>query len=689
MRKALRFYLVASTMMSSIALAGKEEYLQDLDKQGLRVLLKAVTHKCDVSWEEEFNLNDQQDDARATWVNNYIDEFLGEKSRNYYFQMSKILGGRQNPEFVRLENKYKKVCAKRDTLMHSRSQWFIANSYNQNKQVSTIVVGNSSRASDLPIDEFDEKALKVAIQVLTNKKNKDAIYAEQLDLHNLEDQIRKENIEKLFELLSKNKGVSSYEKSRYKISVQIESLSNELSYLPQQLLEIESRVRVAQIERREKLEDFRQRRQDLPKKVAAEQYLNELNLLDGFFLTQIREDHATSRRHDKDIIPPDASLYDAMGIYAESVMSITKVMKTNGYVIGLIERALNLFQGEGAVSFQVASKRISDKAIELGYPQIRLHFEGDHLYFPLFEKLTSIYCQLVGDPSTLVYSQQNACKNGLYGRIVFSALLAFKDQLAQGINNPSQLPVAFDGNFLNDAGFKEALLQIQREEDADEGDFLNFCQRAAIDKENVQKLIFAKEEELKNLAAAMAKIPLSQPSTVKPSSSLSSSEFEVAPRTFRTTGANPSAKNKHSAISIQLSNQELRDAAYELIVNHRTIEKGPLVRVFNPKGGEYIGLGSLPLSLKFNDTVFNLSSWVGAVRDEPFAESVISTYLSFVGGQSDIHSFKIQSVGGILKEVVFGDHISESQAGIYVFAPEKADKNANEWSEAKVEDINQ
>ena len=74
--------------------------------------------------------------------------------------------------------------------------------------------------------------------------------------------------------------------------------------------------------------------------------------------------------------------------------------------------------------------------------------------------------------------------------------------------------------------------------------------------------------------------------------------------------------------------------------------------------------------MEFNDAVFDLSSWVEAVRDEPLAKSVISTYLSFVGGMSDIHYFKIQSVGGILKEVVFGDRSSESQLGIHVYAPE-------------------
>nr|MBP7729983.1 hypothetical protein [Alphaproteobacteria bacterium] len=116
------------------------------------------------------------------------------------------------------------------------------------------------------------------------------------------------------------------------------------------------------------------------------------------------------------------------------------------------------------------------------------------------------------------------------------------------------------------------------------------------------------------------------PEVSGPSSSLPSPEFEVAPRTFRTTGVNLNARNKHSAISIKLYNQALQDAVYKLIVNHRTTGEGPLVRVYNPKNGEYIGLGSLPVSLKFDDAVFNLSPWVQAVRDVSSLELEIATY---------------------------------------------------------------
>jgi hypothetical protein len=684
-RKALRFYLVASTMMSSVAFAGKEEHLEDLDKESLKIVLKTVAHKYDISWANEFDILDPSADEKATKVRHYIDRALSEKMENYNTRMYALPGVRQHPEFESLGSKYQKAYDKQNELSSSHSDWFMkaheAQATLKESQAGALIGVGRSFSRDQRwdqehrVDELDEKALKVAIQVLTNKKNKDAIYAEQLDLHDLEDQIRKENIEKLFELFSKNKGASSYEKSRRKISAQIDSVRKELSYLPQQLLEIENRVRGAQIERQVTLEDFQQRRQNLLKKVAAEQYLNELNLLDDIFLRQIRKDHADSMRHDKGDIPAGASLDMAMGMYAESVMSITKVMKENGYVKDLIERVLNSFQGDDAVTFQEASKKISEKAIDSGFHQIGQHLAGDHSSFPHFEKFTRMYYQLFdSDPTSLVHSQQNACKNGLYGRTVFYTFLALKEQLAQGIRNPSQLPAALSGG---NAGFKEALLKLQSEEDADERAFLDFCYKAEIEKESLQKSIFVKEKALKNLVDEMAELSLS--------SSFVSPEFEVTPRTFRTTGANLSASNKHSAIRIDLSNQELRDAAYQLIVNYRTSEKGPSVRIFNPKGGEYIGLGFLPVSLEFNDAVFDLSPWVEAVRDEPLAKSVISTYLSFVGGMSDIHYFKIQSVGGILKEVVFGDRSSESQLGIHVYAPE-TDGDANEWSEAK-EDV--
>ncbi len=74
---------------------------------------------------------------------------------------------------------------------------------------------------------------------------------------------------------------------------------------------------------------------------------------------------------------------------------------------------------------------------------------------------------------------------------------------------------------------------------------------------------------------------------------------------------------------------------------------------------------------------------VEAVRGDSSSPSAINTYLSFVGGQSDVHSFKIQSGEKTLKEVIFGNDASEKQSGIRVYA----DGDANEWSEVKFDDM--
>ena len=118
-----------------------------------------------------------------------------------------------------------------------------------------------------------------------------------------------------------------------------------------------------------------------------------------------------------------------------------------------------------------------------------------------------------------------------------------------------------------------------------------------------------------------------------------SSSSAGVPRTYRTTGENLKANNKHSALSLELPNKDLQDGAYELIVNHRTSSgKNPTVRIYDPQAKTYTNLGPLPTSSSFRDTTFNLSSWANTVRDQHLAESVIPTYLSFVGGKSDIHS---------------------------------------------------
>ncbi len=157
--------------------------------------------------------------------------------------------------------------------------------------------------------------------------------------------------------------------------------------------------------------------------------------------------------------------------------------------------------------------------------------------------------------------------------------------------------------------------------------------------------------------------------------------------TFRTTGTNKNAKSKHSAISIKLPNQQMQDAAYELIVNHRTAGKGSVVRIHDPIQG-YTSLGTLPSSMGFRDTIFNISSWAQAIRHAPSDTSVVATYLSFVGDPSDIHSFTIKSGERTLKEVIFGNDASEKQSGIHVYAPE-TDQDANDWSEVKEDEVQQ
>ncbi|MBX9621398.1 MAG: hypothetical protein K2X28_05145 [Alphaproteobacteria bacterium] len=87
----------------------------------------------------------------------------------------------------------------------------------------------------------------------------------------------------------------------------------------------------------------------------------------------------------------------------------------------------------------------------------------------------------------------------------------------------------------------------------------------------------------------------SEPYNPSPFSSSSSSSSSVysAPTTFRTTGANEMVEIKHSAIYASFLYQNKPDREYSLIINHRTKDKGPDVRVFNPNTKTYIDLGSL------------------------------------------------------------------------------------------------
>ncbi|MBX9621312.1 MAG: hypothetical protein K2X28_04700 [Alphaproteobacteria bacterium] len=508
MRKVLKFYLVASTIISStimgsMALAGAQEHLEDLDKRGLQIALKGVIDKFRFPT-EEFNVNAPLDMERLEKVNLFLDTALYEKIENYRQRMHMLPGVRQNPNFKKLEDKQNNLYIKQGEVSSAWSSFFLQSG----TPPISVDLGSSPEATSSSsngqhsswfqehgIDGFDERTLKVAIQVILNKKNKYAIYSSLAP----EDVERKEKVENLLKLLSQKKGSLYLEEKQRKISAKIQALEHTLHSLHLQFPNIEDRIKKVQAQREQETIELEQRRYALPKKIAAEEILRELKLLDDLFLTQIRDDHANSRRHDKGIIHPHASLDEAMGIYAESAMSITKVMKENRYVMDLIERVFNLFQGEGPVDFEAASKKISDKAKELNFPQIAAHFGGDHSYFPFFERLTSLFCQLVDDPTNLVYSQGLACKNGLYGRIVFSTLIALKEKLAEGINNPSQLPPAFSQAPHSAVLLEESMRQIQAEDDASYETYLKLCQKVEDEKRAIERGIAATREELEKL----------------------------------------------------------------------------------------------------------------------------------------------------------------------------------------------
>ena len=122
------------------------------------------------------------------------------------------------------------------------------------------------------------------------------------------------------------------------------------------------------------------------------------------------------------------------------------------------------------------------------------------------------------------------------------------------------------------------------------------------------------------------------------------------------------------------------DTAHQLIVNYRTKEKGTAVRIYQPNTKTYLDLGPLTPSSGFTDETFSLTPWaLQMFHDNVPVESEILTYVSFVGGMSDIHSFKIQSKEKTLKEVILGNQHSELQLGIHVYGPE-TNENANDWS---------
>lgn len=183
-------------------------------------------------------------------------------------------------------------------------------------------------------------------------------------------------------------------------------------------------------------------------------------------------------------------------------------------------------------------------------------------------------------------------------------------------------------------------------------------------------------------------------STVEASTSTggqpSSSSIDSTPsvKTFRRTGANKFAEIPHSAIYASFSYQSKPDATYSLIINHRTEEKGPEVRIFNPKTRAYISLGILPPSIGFGKQVFSLSDLFEEADGDSSSILTMRTELNFKDGESDIRYFMITSDEEPLVTVFLGDESSEKQTGVHVYAPEVAGK-LQEWSKVRFEDIQQ
>lgn len=247
----------------------------------------------------------------------------------------------------------------------------------------------------------------------------------------------------------------------------------------------------------------------------------------------------------------------------------------------------------------------------------------------------------------------------------------------------------FSGTELIDDVFKLEASQIKEITNTLKESKDHLSPEKAQNREIVVQFLFMKiwdrVEAIKTLQPTLSSPSSSVPSSSSSTGSSTSYQHDnmFTPHPFRTTGVNPKAKMKHSAIAIQLPNKEMQGSAYRLIINHRTTEKGPMVRVYNPNTKTYIELGTLPASSSgFCNTIFDFFPLAEALRKNSPLESVISTYLSFMGGISDVHSFTIQSGGKTLKEVIFGDKDSELQPGIHVYAPE-TDGDAHEWSRAK------
>jgi hypothetical protein len=107
-----------------------------------------------------------------------------------------------------------------------------------------------------------------------------------------------------------------------------------------------------------------------------------------------------------------------------------------------------------------------------------------------------MYCQLVDDLEGFVYSQADACMNGLNGRLTYSVILVLKAQLQEGIKDVSRFSKAFLENVLALPSYQAAIAQIEVEETEDANAFLKFCDDANRDKREKEELISQQEKTL-------------------------------------------------------------------------------------------------------------------------------------------------------------------------------------------------
>ncbi|MBY0500506.1 MAG: DUF2397 domain-containing protein [Alphaproteobacteria bacterium] len=506
MNKVFSFSLIASTIISSLAFAGANEYLDGLDEKGLRVALKAVLNNYTVNWRESFDYSNPEDASRADNLCHYLDCILSDKIRKYSAKQTKAWRECSVNLAKKYEEKYKDNYDKQNKLTQGHSACFLSDP----TQLGVAVPSGSSSPTfgvnlDSLLENLDEKALRAAILAITNKYTIDN---ERFNLNNPEDVKRKDNVQRFLNALQGTQSDRKKTKNAFKRQFQ-----QETSELTQRLSQLAEERRGADNVRKERVQDFQREKNYLILAKIAEKQLQELNSLDALFLREIRQNHAYSRNPAKGVIPQGATLSQTMEIYGESVMSISYVLRDNPAIIKLIERVFNLLNGNCTLSFYEARTKIKGVAEALGYPQINAHLSADHGNFPYLEKLTSMYCQLVDDPTNLVLSQQGACMNGLNGRVAFATLLTLKAQLEEVMRNPPLSPKTFSWeNSLDIAGVREAVREaqdskefalIQEREDMDNKEFLTFCRGMEEEIGHIERMISLKREELENALSTL------------------------------------------------------------------------------------------------------------------------------------------------------------------------------------------